>query len=66
MTIDLYGDDVDQWKCPKPFPRKSPRGFMPKYGQKFKISLNHLGLWWNLSKWYLEVDITLFQSIVIL
>ena len=37
MTIDLYGDDIDLWKCPKPFPRKSPRGFMPKYGQKSKF-----------------------------
>ena len=52
MTIDLYNDDIDQWKFPKSFPRRSPGGFMPKYGQKskkVKISLNHSEMCWNWS-----------------
>ena len=37
MIIDLCNDDIDQRKCPKKFLTKA-RGFIPRYGQKFKKS----------------------------
>ena len=47
MTIDLYTDDIDQRKGPKPFFLGEPRPFMPKYGQKSK-KFNFLQITWNL------------------
>ena len=45
MIIEIYNDDIDQRKCPKPIPQKSPGRFHTRIWPKIQKSrnfLNHL------------------------
>ena len=58
MIIEIYNDDIDQRKCPKPIPHKSPGRFHTRIWPKIQKNQNFL----NHLKCIVDVLFILFET----